>query len=74
MKTLLFCHGREAYRRNSFFVLYMFYKNVLMVLPIFYFGAYSAFSGTPIYDVMLAQTYNLVFTGMPVCWFAVFDW
>lgn len=45
-----------------------------MVLPIFYFGMYSAFSGTSFYDVMLYQTYNLVFTGMPICWFAVFDW
>ena len=28
---LLFLHGREAYRRNSFLVIYMFYKNVLFV-------------------------------------------
>lgn len=74
MKNLLFCHGREAYRRNSFFVLYMFYKNVIMVLPIFFFGMYSAFSGTSFYDILIVQTYNLVFTGMPICWFAVFDW
>ena len=52
----------------------MFYKNVLLVLPIFYFGAFSAFSGTNFYDVMLYQTYNVIFTGMPICWFAVFDW
>ena len=41
LKTLMFLHGREAYRRNSYVVLYMFYKNVLLVLPIFYFGIYS---------------------------------
>jgi phospholipid-transporting ATPase len=29
---LLFNHGREAYRRNSFLVIYMFYKNVIFVL------------------------------------------
>lgn len=46
LKNLLFCHGREAYRRNSFLVLYMFYKNVMLVLPIFFFGMFSAFSGT----------------------------
>lgn len=28
---LLYLHGREAYRRNSFLVIYMFYKNVLFV-------------------------------------------
>jgi len=52
----------------------MFYKNVLFVLPLFYFGLYSAFSGTTIYDLILYQTYNLIYTGMPICWYCVFDW
>ena len=46
----MFTHGREAYRRNSYIVLYMFYKNVLYVLPIFWYGIMSAFSGTNFYD------------------------
>lgn len=41
LKNLMFCHGREAYRRNSYLILYMFYKNVIYCLPIFYFGFYS---------------------------------
>jgi phospholipid-transporting ATPase len=41
LKNLLFVHGREAYRRNSYLVLYLFYKNILYVLPIFYFGFQS---------------------------------
>lgn len=32
LKTLLFFHGREAYRRNSYFILYTFYKNFLYVM------------------------------------------
>ena len=32
LRTLLFVHGREAYRRNSDIVLYAFYKNVLYVI------------------------------------------
>lgn len=32
LKPLLFFHGREAYRRNSFMVLYTFYKNFLYVM------------------------------------------
>ena len=35
LKNLLFCHGRECYRRNAYSVSYMFYKNVLLVIPIF---------------------------------------
>lgn len=52
----------------------MFYKNVLYVLPIFYYGTRSIFSGTSFYDNYLYQAYNVLFTGMPVCWFCTFDW
>ena len=46
LRNLLFVHGREAYRRNSFLIIYMFYKNVIYVLPIFYYGFFSKFSGS----------------------------
>jgi len=45
LKTLLFVHGREAYRRNSFLMLYTFYKNFLYVTTQFFFGFNSAFTG-----------------------------
>jgi len=41
LKNLLFTHGREAYRKNSYLINYMFYKNVLYVMPIFFYGFYS---------------------------------
>jgi phospholipid-transporting ATPase len=50
LKNLLFCHGREAYRRNAYLISYMFYKNVLYVIPIWIFGFYSSFSATAIYN------------------------
>jgi len=74
LKNLLFCHGREAYRRNTYLISYMFYKNVLYVIPIWMFGWYSFFSGTAIYNDILYQCYNIFFTGAPIVWFAVFDW
>lgn len=49
LKTLLFMHGRESYRRNSYATTYIFYKNILETAPIFYFGIASIFSGTMIY-------------------------
>ena len=45
LKTLLFVHGREDYRRNSILVAYMFYKNILYVFTQYYFGYWSSFSG-----------------------------
>jgi len=53
LKNLLLTHGREAYRRNTYLVSYMFYKNILYVWPIWFFGFYSYFSGTPIYDILM---------------------
>jgi phospholipid-transporting ATPase len=46
LKNLLYCHGREAYRRNSYAISYMFYKNIMETFPIFVFGIRSIFSGT----------------------------
>ena len=50
LKNLLFYHGREAYRRNTYAISYMFYKNILETFPIFVFGVFSNFSGTQIYN------------------------
>ena len=45
LKPLLLYHGREAYRRNSYLIYYMFYKNLLLNAPIIYYGFWSGFSG-----------------------------
>ena len=73
LKNLLFVHGREAYRRNSYLIAYMFYKNVFEVMPIWMYGWLSTFSGTSIYATILYQCYNTVFTSWPVIWFATND-
>ncbi len=36
LKRLLVYHGRESYRRNSLLILYNFWKNILLVLPVFW--------------------------------------
>ena len=69
----MFVHGREAYRRNSYLILYMFYKDTLFVLPIFYFGFWNGFACTPFYDNTMYMLYNVFFTAIPVCWYGVFD-
>ena len=50
LKPLAFCHGREAYRRNSILILYTFYKNIVYVSAQYFFGWHSAFSGQPLYE------------------------
>lgn len=73
LKRLLLVHGREAYRKNTFIVCYNFYKNCLFVIPQFWFGIYSLFSGQTLYDPWIYQLYNIVFTSLPIIWFGVYD-
>lgn len=53
LKPLLFIHGREAYRRNAFLICYNFYKNVMFVLPQYWYGWFSGYSGQPLYEPYL---------------------
>ena len=73
LKNLLFVHGRESYRRNSFATGFIFYKNILYTAPIFYFGIWSIFSGTLLYYLLMYQMYNPVFTALPIIWYATMD-
>ena len=74
LKNLLFVHGRESYRKNSYLVCYQFYKNVLFVLPQLWFGFYTAFSGQVFYEKWIYQAYNITVTAVPILIFAINDW
>ena len=73
LKDLMFVHGREAYRRNSYAVCYTFYKNFIETTPIWLFGCLSMFSSTFLYNLIFYYFYNVVFTCVPIIWFATFD-
>ncbi len=69
----MFIHGRECYRRNSDLICWNFYKNVVFVIPQFYFGFYSAFSGQVLYESWIYQLYNILYTAVPIMWYALMD-
>lgn len=52
---------------------YIFYKNIVFVLPQFWYGFTSAFGGQPLYEQWLYQLYNILFTAFPIMWYALFD-
>ena len=66
LQPLLLAHGRWNYRRISRLVLYMFYKNLVLVLPMFFYGAFSLFSSQKFYFELLYQMYNVVFTAVSI--------
>ncbi len=82
LKNLLFVHGREATRRNSYTICYCFYKNALLVAPnVMYesrgnmgrFAFFSAGSAQALYNEWLYQLYNTIFTTVPIVYYAVLD-
>ena len=74
LKKLLFFHGRESYRKNSWVILYNFYKNVLFVSPMIYTGFVTFCSGITIYDPFIHQLMNVVYTSIPPGWFGIFNY
>uniref|UniRef100_K3WUP7 Phospholipid-transporting ATPase n=1 Tax=Globisporangium ultimum (strain ATCC 200006 / CBS 805.95 / DAOM BR144) TaxID=431595 RepID=K3WUP7_GLOUD len=73
LQQLVLVHGRRMNRRVSILTLYIFYKNVLLVLPQFVYGCYCLYSGQSTYYDTLLQLFNIFFTSLPVMCFAVFD-
>ena len=73
LRRLTLHHGRECYRRNSRLVTYNFYKNMMLVLPQFWWGLNNGLSAISLYDPIMYQCYNLFYTSMPIVLFAIFD-
>lgn len=73
LQRLLFVHGRWAYRRVAKLMSYMLYKNVTYVLTTFWFGCFCGFSGQPLILDVAAQSFNVLYTSLPLVLFAVFD-
>lgn len=74
LQPLLMIHGRECYRRNSDLVCWNFYKNMLYIVTQFWFGAYSVFSGQPLYEPYLYQMFNFTNTAISIFYYAWFDY
>jgi magnesium-transporting ATPase (P-type) len=73
LERLILVHGQWMNRRTSYLTLYIFYKNVLFVLPQFVYGAFCLYSGQSTYFDTLLQVYNICFTSLPILIFSVMD-
>ena len=73
LRRLLLFYGRESYRKNSYLICYNFFKNMVLVLPQFWFGFLNGFSGQTTYNPFLFQLYNIVYASLPIVIYAVLD-
>ena len=47
-------------------IYYLFYKSVVLTLPLFYFNWFSSMTGTSIYDSVVLFLFNSLFTLLPI--------
>jgi phospholipid-translocating P-type ATPase (flippase) len=74
LKELLLTQGRNNYRRMSTLVLYLFYKNVMMVLTQYWFTiSCTGVSGQKFSPDFGTQAFNAVWTFWPILLLGVFD-
>ncbi|KAK9278755.1 hypothetical protein L1049_028332 [Liquidambar formosana] len=73
LERLLLVHGHWCYRRISLMICYFFYKNIAFGFTLFFYEAYSSFSGQTEYNDWYLSFYNVFFTSLPVIALGVFD-
>jgi len=73
LKRLVFLYGREYYRKNTSVVFYNFYKNMILVLPQFWYGFTNIFSGQTLYETFLNQFFHTLFAFLPIILYAIHD-
>ncbi|CAI0473377.1 unnamed protein product [Linum tenue] len=73
LERLLVVHGHWCYKRIAQMICYFFYKNIAFGLTLFYFEAFTAFSGQSIYDDWYMILFNVLLTSLPVISLGVFE-
>lgn len=65
LNQLTLVYGKDIYRRVCIVILYSFYKNMSLVLTLFFFNFYNGQSGTTFYESILKLTWNF-FLALPI--------
>jgi len=73
LSPLIIKHGQSNYMRLSNLICYMFYKNLLLSLGMYWFNLNSGFTGQSTYSDGAIQMYNLFYTSLPIIYYAAHD-
>ncbi|XP_075479097.1 putative phospholipid-transporting ATPase 4 [Primulina tabacum] len=66
LERLLIVHGHWCYKRISNMILYFVYKNIVFGLTLFYYNAFTGFSGQDLFDDWYMVMFNVLLTSLPV--------
>lgn len=64
--NLLLIHGRQNYNRVCTVILFSFFKNICLLIPVFHYNRFNGFSGASLYESYILMSFNLLWTSFPV--------
>ena len=70
---LLFVDGRDISRKLGKTVNFMFYKSVLIGVPIFLSNIHNQATGAPLFDSVLVFLYSFLFSFFPIIFYGILD-
>lgn len=73
LTKLLLVHGRWAYFRSAELVLNFFYKNIAMLMVLFWFQFYCGFTASLAIDFTYTMFFNTLFSILPTVLVGMFD-
>lgn len=66
LKCLVFKHGRFSLYRNSYFIYFFFFKNLIFTFQPFWFSLFNGFSGQQYFDDWYYLGYNSFIATLPI--------
>ncbi|CAI8502453.1 unnamed protein product [Pichia kudriavzevii] len=66
LQRLLLVHGKWSYQRLSKMIPLFFFKNMIFVMPLFWYGIFNNFDGSYLYEYTFLMLFNLFFTSVPI--------
>ncbi|KAJ3388840.1 phospholipid transporting ATPase [Lobulomyces angularis] len=73
LTRLLLVHGHWSYYKTSEMILGFFFKNLIFVMPLFWYQLLCGFSSEMIFEFSYMLLYNLIFTSTPVAALGIFE-
>ncbi|KAK1933389.1 phospholipid-translocating P-type ATPase, flippase family protein [Babesia divergens] len=73
LRQLLFVHGREALRKNTFLLYFCIFRNFSFSFVNVIYNFYTGFSGVSVFNTWSKQIINLCFTSFPLMFYVILD-
>ncbi|KAH7307649.1 hypothetical protein KP509_22G070700 [Ceratopteris richardii] len=73
LERLLVVHGHWCYKRIATMICYFFYKNIVFGFTLFYYQAYTTYSGQTLYNDWFLSLFNTLFSSLPVAAYGMFE-